>query len=159
MASVSHNHIAFPQPGAMGRPVGFQRNYQDAARDGKAVLMHEPALERDVLSCNADVTPTDFVVSYQQTRDVLCRVYGDGEAEPLRRQDHGGIYTDNFSARGDERTTGVARVERRIGLDHVVDKPPGVRSQRAAERAHDPGGYRALETVGISDRHHQLAHS
>src|SRR5206468_2656220 len=32
-------------------------------------------------------------------------------------------------------TAGVARVERRIGLDHVVDKPPGVRSQRAAERA------------------------
>ena len=46
--------------------------------------MHEPALERDVLSCNADVTPTDFAVSYQQTRDVLCRVDGDGEAQALR---------------------------------------------------------------------------
>src|SRR5207237_8744265 len=141
MASVSHNHIAFSQPGAMGRPFGFQRNHQDAARDGKAVLMHEPALERDVLSCNADVTPTDFAVSYQQTRDMLCRVDGDGEAEPLRRQDHGGIYTDNFSARGDERTTGVARVERRLGLEHVVIRTHGVSSQRAAERAHTASGY------------------
>ena len=39
--------------------------------------------------------------------------------------------------RVDQRSAGVAGIERRVGLDDVVDQPPGARAERAAERAHD----------------------
>src|SRR6266581_3740282 len=34
--------------------------------------MHEPALERDVLSCNADVTPTGFAVLMAMAKQSPC---------------------------------------------------------------------------------------
>src|SRR5207247_1072951 len=52
---------------------------------------------------------------------------------------------------------GVARIERDVRLDDVVDESPGGAAQRAAEGAHDAGRHRRLEPEGIADRDHELA--
>ena len=43
-------------------------------------------------------------------------------------------------ARGDQRAAGIAGVQRRIGLDQVLDQPPALPAQRAAERRDHAGG-------------------
>src|SRR5204863_4356700 len=50
-----------------------------------------------------------------------------------------------------QRAARVAGVERRVGLDDVVDQPAARAAQRPTQRADDPRGYRALETVRIAD--------
>ena len=58
-----------------------------------------------------------------------------------------------------ERAARVARVERRVGLDHVVDdaRPRRPRRQRAAERRDDARRDRAGEPVRVADRDDELA--
>ena len=55
---------------------------------------------------------------------------------------------------------GVSRVERRVGLDHVVDDAhvcARAGGQRAAEGRDDAGRDRAGEAVRVADRDHELA--
>ena len=47
----------------------------------------------------------------------------DREAHALRSADHRGVDPDQLPCRGGERTARAARVERRVGLDHVLDRP------------------------------------
>jgi hypothetical protein len=49
-----------------------------------------------------------------------------------------------------------ARVERGVGLDHVLDGAPADRADRAAERRHHAGGDRRFEAERIADRDHEL---
>ena len=81
----------------------------------------------------------------------------DREADALRRQDHRGVHADHPPARVDQRPARVARVERRVGLDDVVDQPPRLRAQRAAERADHAGRHRAVEAERVADRDGELA--
>ena len=45
---------------------------------------------------------------------------------------HRRVDADHFAARVDQRAAGVAGIERGVGLNDVVDQPPGLRAQRAA---------------------------
>ena len=56
-----------------------------------------------------------------------------------------------------EGAAGVARVERGIGLDHVVDDSPAANWQRAPERGDDACRHRARKSVWIADRDDQLS--
>ena len=59
-----------------------------------------------------------------------------------------------------ERAAGVAGVERGVGLDHVLDHPPGRAAagrQRPAERADDARGHRARQPERVADRDDELA--
>ena len=51
----------------------------------------------------------------------------------------------------------VAGVERRVGLDHVVDDPAGGHGQGAAELRDDARGDGPGEAVGVPDRDDELA--
>ena len=57
---------------------------------------------------------------------------------------------------GDQRPAGVARVERRVGLDHVVDQRARVGAQRPAEGADDAGGDGRLEAERVADGDDEL---
>ena len=81
----------------------------------------------------------------------------DGKTEPLGRQNDRGVDADDFAERVDQRTAGVARIERGVGLNHVVDQPAGLGTKRAAERADDAGGDAVLKTVRIADGDGELA--
>ena len=51
----------------------------------------------------------------------------------------------DLTARRHQRPAGVARIERRVGLDDVVDEPAGLRPQRSPERADHARRHRVLE--------------
>ena len=48
-------------------------------------------------------------------------------------------------------------IERRVGLEHVVDQPARAGPERSAQGADDAGGDRALEAVRVADRQGELA--
>ena len=52
-----------------------------------------------------------------------------------------------------------ARIERRVGLHHVVQEPAGPSAQRAAERADDAGRDRVLETKRAAEGDGDLPHA
>ena len=57
----------------------------------------------------------------------------------------------------EQRAAAVARVERGVGLDHVVDQVPGDAAQGAAQSADDAGGHGGIKAEGTADRDDQLA--
>ena len=57
----------------------------------------------------------------------------------------------------DQRATRVARVDRGVGLDDVVDRLGVRRLDAALERAHDPGGDGARVAERIAERDHGVA--
>ena len=61
------------------------------------------------------------------------------------------------AARVEQRAARVARVERGVGLDHVVDPEPARRGQAALERRHHAGGERLLEPERVADRDRRVA--
>jgi hypothetical protein len=75
----------------------------------------------------------------------------------LRGADHRGVDADNPAVAVDQWAAGITRVQRRVGLDHAVDQPPGRAAQAAAERADDAGRDRRLKPERIADRDDQLA--
>ena len=86
------------------------------------------------------------------------RVDRHREAEADAR--HRGVDPDHAAAAVDQRAARVAGVQRRVGLDHVVDDPrraAGASGQRAAERRHHAGRDRARVAVRVADRDHELA--
>ena len=78
-------------------------------------------------------------MSHQFAEHKVCGVRGDRKADALRALNDRGIYADHLAARGDERPAGIARIERRVGLDHVVDQPSAARTQRAPAPWRIPG--------------------
>ena len=84
------------------------------------------------------------------------RVDADREADPLRGRNHRGVHADDFAATRDERPAGVTGVQRRVGLNDVVDETTGPTPKRAPERAHDACGDRALKPEGVPDRDDEL---
>ena len=96
-----------------------------------ALALFEPELagqrprERDVAAVEAEVAAHDLAVLHELRQDVLGHVHRDREADPLRRGDHGRVDADDPPPAVDERPAAVARVERGVGLDHVVDEVAG----------------------------------
>src|SRR5262245_26083766 len=78
--SVTDNQVAFFEPSALRRSVGFQRNHQDTARHRQVVQQHLTTVEHNVLSGNADLSAPDLAVSYEKPGDKLCRVDRGGKA-------------------------------------------------------------------------------
>ena len=76
---------------------------------------------RYVLTGNADEAAAKAPIANQLRRDVADRVARQREAESLRIPDHRGVDSDDFTACRHERTAGIAGIERRVGLNHIVD--------------------------------------
>jgi hypothetical protein len=71
-----------------------------------------------------------------------------------------GVDPDDPAGGVRERAAGVPRVQRGVGLDHVVDEPdqPAVTDRhRPAEGAHHADGHRPGESHRIADGDHQLS--
>ena len=105
-----------------------------------------------------DVRPPHAPVAHQRADDPPRRGV-DRHREPEADAGDRGVDPDHLGRAVDQRPAGVARVQRRVGLDHVVDvthRAAGARRQRAPERGHDAGGDRAGEPVRVADRDDQL---
>ncbi len=80
----------------------------------------------------------------------------DREADPPRlAAGDGGGDPHHAAVDVDERTAGVARVDRGVGLEELLERIVG--DPAAADAADDPVGDRAVEAEGIADRPDHLA--
>src|SRR5258708_25891841 len=95
----------------------------------------EAAMQRHGLAGYADEAARDAAVADQPRGNERRSVDADGEADPLRLGDDGSVDADDFAARVDERTAGVAGIQRGIGLDDVVDQASTARAHRTPEGA------------------------
>ena len=84
----------------------------------------ERSRHRHLVTGHSDVRPADAAVAQQRRSHEPHRVAGNGEAQSLRRQNDGGVDANDLSGRRDERPAGVAGIQRRVGLDDVVDQAP-----------------------------------
>ena len=62
---------------------------------------------------------------HQLSRNELCGIDAHGEAKPLGGQNDRRIDADNLASKNDQRPAGVARIQRSIRLDDVIDQPAG----------------------------------
>ena len=136
--------------------VGLDRDDEDAGRLREVVEPRDAAEERHVLAGHAQIAAPDAAVAQERGQDGVDGVDRDGEAQPLAAGDDGGVDADDGAGAGHERAAGVAGIERRVGLNHVLDQPAGARAQRPAERADDAGRDGVLEAVGVADGDGQL---
>src|SRR5258705_9429924 len=152
LAGEPENDVSLLEPGAFGRAARFDRRHQHARRHGQMIRPRDRAGYRDVLTRDPDVAAPDAPVANQARCDKARGVDPDGEAEPLRREDHRGVNPDDLAPRRHERAARVAGVQGGIGLNDVVDEPTRLRAQRPSERADDPRRHGMLEPVRVPDR-------
>src|SRR5215217_2109813 len=64
----------------------------------------------------------------QLAHDKIRRIACYRKADALGPRNHGCVDPDHLTLGGDQRTAGVAGIERGIGLDHIIDQAtcPGV---------------------------------
>src|SRR5439155_2922417 len=67
------------------------------------------------------------------------------------------VDADYLAGQVEERSTRVAVIDSRVGLNRVRDREVVRRGHFAMERAHDAGGDRLLEPERTADRDHALA--
>ena len=116
----------------------------------------EPRRQRPRAAGDPEVGAPEAALRHQRADDLPRRVV-DGHREPEADARDRGVDADDASASVGERAARVARVQRRVGLDHVVDDPAAPGRQRAPERRDDARGDRAGEPVRVADRDHELA--
>ena len=124
--------------------------------DSQTVEADDLPRDRRVLSGDAHVRAPNPAVANQPADDELRGVRGDRKTQPLRAGDDGRVDADHFAARVDERSAGVSRIERRVGLDDVVHQAARSRSQRSPERADDAGRDGGRESERVADRDDEL---
>ena len=67
------------------------------------------------------------------------------------------VDADHFAGGVDQRAAGVARVDRRVGLDHVVDRHPVGGLDFTLQGGDDAAGHGPLQVEGVADRDHRVA--
>src|SRR5206468_9182330 len=111
------------------------------------------------LNRHAEVTARDLSVGDNTFHHVTRQVDGDGEADSLvatTAADDGLIDADQPAFNVHQCTTGIAGIDRRIGLDEILvihNAHPA-----AALGADDAGGDGLADTEGIADGQHGVAH-
>src|SRR5262245_51142726 len=126
---ISDDHVAFLHAGFRRWAAGLGRNHEHACLDLEVMMTHEPAVKRDDLSRHADVAAAYAAFFDQLARDEFRSVDGGGEADSLRGQNDRRVEADHLAARVDERPAGVPRVQRRVGLNDVIDQAARPRTQ------------------------------
>ena len=115
------------RPARSAGPPGSTATIRTPAVDVRSSGGDQRRGQRDGLHRDADPAPADAAVADQAAGDELGRVDRDREADPLRRQDDRRVDADHLAPRVDQRAARVAGVQRRVGLEDVVDQPAGLR--------------------------------
>src|ERR1017187_2557925 len=115
------NDVALQQAAALRRAVGADVAYQRAMRLFLAEGLGHG--RRDVLRDDPQISARHFPVLADLVHDGAGQVHRNGEADALIAfgtvREDGGIDADQFTAIVDQRSTGVAGVDRRVGLDEI----------------------------------------
>src|ERR1043165_101703 len=122
------NDISLLQAASTRRAVLVHLDDEDAMLDLQMIKPDDAARQRNVLPGETYIAAADAPVFYQTPGDELRGVDGNRKADSLRRKDDSRVDADDFAARGDEWAAGIARIERSIGLNDVVNQAARVGS-------------------------------
>src|SRR5207237_5024357 len=146
-----HQGVALHQPGLVGRALRLDRHDQQAA------VLVDAALHRlgqwHLLGADPQVRPLDATLGAQAGDHSLSDIHGD--RPPVAPAEDPAVHADHATLDVDQRATDESRVERRIGLDQVLDPatpPAAPRRRDGADRAEC-----RLEAAGPADREHDLS--
>ena len=95
----------------------------------KASSVAEPRRQRSLLRRQSDESTADTAVAHQFAQHEARGIRSDGETNPLRAHDHGGVDADNLAAGSDERAARIACIERGVVENHIVDEAAGARPE------------------------------
>ena len=112
----------------------------------------------DVLEHDADPAADHAAVLQDLAHHAAHQVHRDRDADAFGAQvlaQHRGVDADQLAARIDQRAAGVADVDRRVGLDEVLER--GDAELRAAGGADDAVRHRLRQAERIADGQHDIA--
>src|SRR5215467_9409982 len=146
------------EPGLLRRAVG-QHRLNDRARARPQTELLE-ALAGHGLHVDADAAANDlaFAELRQQIANRVDR-YREADADVALRlavADDRRVHADHLTADVQQRAAGVAGVDRRVGLQHLVRSPVGD-LKRPLGGADDSHADRVRQAERITDRHHPVA--
>ena len=147
----SHDDVALTNPGARRGAVALDLRDQHAPFARQFMKTHDAGMKGHILSGHADGAAADPAVLNQPAGDKLRRIAANGEADALRRQDDRRVDADDFADAIDQRASGVAGIERGIGLNDIVHQTPGFGTHGSTQGADDSGSHRLLKPIGRAD--------
>ena len=118
--------ITLAQTGPARGTAGFNSRHEHAEIRREPVKPHDPPMDGNVLANDPDPTAADATFPDQPCRHEFGRVAGDGKTDSLRGQNDRRVHADDLTARIDQRPAGIAGIQRRVGLDDIVNQPPGL---------------------------------
>jgi hypothetical protein len=140
------------------RPAFRQAGDQDTRRQREAEASSQPPIDRLRLPGEAEVAADDPPLAQQLGHHPFRGVDGHGKADPLGAADDRRRDADHTAGTVHQRTAAVARIERGIGLDDVLDQAAGHAAERATQGADHARGDGRLEPEWVADRDHQLTY-
>ena len=102
----------------------------------------------------------DFAETNQFGDDAAHRIDGNRETDSrryARRTVDRRVDADQTAGAVEQGAAGISWIDRRVGLNHPLDRPPRQRFDFAIKRADHAGGKRLVETEGITDGINTLA--
>src|SRR5437773_9199701 len=145
----SDDYIAWFEARFFCRAVRIHRYNQDSVFVRQIVITGDLSPNRNILSGHADVTSTNAPVANESAGNKLGPIDRDRKPKSLRRLYHRRIYADNLSAGIYERAARVSRVERRVGLNDIVDQAARSRSQASTQGRYHSRGNGRLKTERV----------
>ena len=109
---------------------------------------------------NSQSRPDHFPVTNQLGHDAINRVRRDRKADPRRRSGRAvdsGIHADQSAGAVEQRSSRVARIDRGVGLNDALNRPPRHGLDLPTQRADYSRGQRLVETERITDGKNALA--
>src|SRR4051812_28878674 len=147
-----HHHVAFaksrPFGGRTGAHLANQRSFIAPRAFGRS----------HILQRYADAAALYLAGLYDLLHDLAGHVDRDGEADPdiaAAGRKYRRVDADEFASEADEPPTGIAGVDRRVGLDEVLI--PLFAQPGAAKRTDQPGRDGLSQAERIADRNHEIA--
>src|SRR5262249_36770406 len=145
-----------PEPRRDRRAVGLERNDENSRCLVEPMESCHAAQERHVLTGDAKVTASNPSITEERRKNRDDGADRHREAESLPSRNDCRVYPAERTITCDQRSTGIAWIERGIRLDDLINQSPRTRPKRAAERADHTGGDGVMEAVGIPDRNDEL---
>ena len=123
LAIERNDHVTFAQARFLSGTAGRDGNHDHASLLRQVVEAHQATMQRRGLGLDSDIAAANSSFLQQSSSHKLRGVDSDGEAQSLSAHDGRGVHADDLAIGGHQRASGVARVERSVGLDYVVDHP------------------------------------